>query len=85
MMPSISDKAFEGEWCPPSWPSPKPRRTRDLGEGECGIFMEPLIPSQVQLAPPPIGMHNWGRLGGGRIHAEAKELRNEESAVLSLH
>ncbi len=31
-----------------------PNRRTDLGEGECAVFMEPIILVQVEIAPPPI-------------------------------
>ena len=34
-------------------PLPPNRRT-DLGEGECSVFMERIIPLQIEIAPPPI-------------------------------
>ena len=61
-----------------------------MGEGECAVFMEPVIPVQVEIAPPPIviacpaafaGSIGGGQ-GGGPLHkrttpktfAHAKEL-----------
>lgn len=44
-------------------PGLPPNRRTDLGEGECAVFMEPIILVQVEITPPPIGDHNWGRAG----------------------
>ena len=46
-------------------PGLPPNRRTDLGEGECAVFMKTLIPVQIEMAPPPIEVHNWGRLGRG--------------------
>ena len=55
-------------------PGLPPNRRTDLGEGECAVFMKTLIPVQIEIAPPPIAIFNWGRSGRGSIaqthHAE---------------
>ena len=35
-------------------PGLPPNRRTDLGEGECSVFMETIIPIEVELTPPPI-------------------------------
>ena len=39
-----------------------------MGEGECAAFMEILIPTHIEITPPPIVIFNWGGLGGGQLH-----------------
>ena len=46
-------------------PGLPPNQTPDLGEGEYDAFMESLIPVQIEVAPPPIVIVNWGRYGRG--------------------
>ena len=63
------------------------------GEGEYYILMHISIISHYTIAPPPIVMFNWGRLGGGQMHkrttpqafGKAKELhRNMTPAEVKL-
>ena len=45
-----------------------PHSTNTNGEGECAVFMDTLVPAQIEITPPPIVIFNWGGSGGGQMH-----------------
>ena len=55
-----------------------PNLSADLGEGECAVYMNIFVTTQVEIIPPPLSVFdNGGGQGGGRTPQEQEMVKRE--------